>query len=109
MNKFIITTLAAISLSATPALANDRQHGSRGNDTGLLIFGGIVVAALLLSDRDDSRDNDQYEDRYERASRYDHRGRYMKSRRARAERYQYCDDVSYRDRYGTWQTRRICD
>lgn len=97
MKKFIIA-LAALSMTATPALAEHRgnrggyEHRS-GNKCGWLcgaIIGGVVVGALSSNSRNRDRDRDRY---YEDPYNYSPPPR----------QYQYvCQNEYVRDYYGNY-------
>jgi hypothetical protein len=96
--KKILTSLIAVSLLATPAIARDHRrhdrHEKSGNGCGWLcgaIIGGIVVGALSSSKENEERYDNRY---YPPDYRYDRR---------------YCVreqivEWRYGERYIYWQT-----
>ncbi len=81
LQKALIGTAAAaaMAVSATPALANDR-YDNRDNDgisvgdvlTGALILGGIAAIATSGSRNNRYDRGNRYDDRYNRGDRYDY-------------------------------------
>lgn len=105
--KKILAALLAVSMIATPAMAEHRDrgdgehHGRRGGGCGWLcgaVIGGLVVGALSSSSREQERD------RYER----DYDNRYYPPD-IRYDRRRYCVreqivEWRYGERYVYWQT-----
>lgn len=91
--KKLVTVFAALSMIATPALADGRHGGEyrehRGSGCGWLcgaIIGGVVVGAIASG----SKNRDRREDSYS----YD-------ERRYEQRRWQYvCQDIVKYDYYG---------
>lgn len=116
MFKKLITACAAGSLLiATPAIAHDRDHRRDGVSVGAVVGAVLITAIVLSSDDRDDRYRDRDDRYYYRGSYYDYdgqrdgRGWYHRSHRPRAERYSRCHDVNIRNRYGTYETIRVCD
>ena len=109
MIKSIVSGLVAVSVLATPVVAEARgredhrtEHRHRGVNTGEAIaigLGALILGAAIGSNRDE-RQADDYEDRYERP-RYRGRDSYY-----RPERNCYDTIVTEYDYYGN-RYRRV--
>lgn len=110
--KLIAAAVASSLVFATPAVAHDRDR--HRDDTAAVVIGAIIATVVLASDRDRYEDYRDYEYRGSSYYRYDGprdgRGRYHnRNRHPRAERYDRCQDLIVRNRYGTYETVRVCD
>ena len=118
--KLLTAVLALIALVATPAYASDRYPRDRDNDNTAEVAAGViggVVIGLIIADKKKDRDNDRYYcerrercyDEYRKNKRCYDDSRKCRHRKPKAEWRYNCEDYYYRDRYGNWQIRRICD
>jgi hypothetical protein len=109
--KKLTTVLTLLALVATPVYASDRYPRDRDDDNTAEIAAGVLgglVLGIIIADKKKDRDDRYYCERRDRKRCYDDH-RKGKHKKSRAEWRHSCEDYYYKDRYGNWQTRRICD